>query len=101
MYAWAESLFTIDIVLMVLANVLWYWIKVINSSHGRRTNVLWHLGDVRHFTQVIKAERDPQKLKKYRAILWTLRVCILAVVLVTVVGGVLVWTSETPLREAR
>lgn len=95
-HAWAEFVFKIDIVLMILANALWYWIKVINSSHGRRLNIWWHLGDIRHFTQVIEEEGDPERRRKYRAILWALRISILAAVLVLIVGGVLVWISEAP-----
>ncbi|MEN6336564.1 MAG: hypothetical protein ABFE01_20100 [Phycisphaerales bacterium] len=100
-YAWAKLVFTINIVLMILANALWYWIKIINSSYGYNINFWRHFRDFRHLTRVIEGEEDPKKRRKYRAILWALRIAILVIVVLLVLGGILVSMSEAPLRVGR
>lgn len=93
MTKWATYLFTIDVLLMLVGSGLWYWIKAINSSKGYEIDFLWHLGDFRHFAQIIAAEEDVDRRRKYKALLLALRLCTLSVVVITTSGAVLVWVS--------
>jgi hypothetical protein len=86
-------------VFMLGANCLWFWMKSINRSKGYQWDFVGHLRDFRNFRQIIADEKDPDNRKEYEAILLICRICILAAAVCIVVGGVLIWISEAPLRR--
>ncbi len=90
--------FAIDLLFMLAANCLWFQVKAINKSKGYKWAFIWDIWDFRNLRQVIASEQDLDKRTKYRAILLTLHICALAIVICTVLGGVLLWISEAPVR---
>lgn len=61
--------FQIGVLAAIIGNVLWYWIKSINKAKGYKAHLFTHLGDLRHFREIIQNEDDPESKKKYQMIL--------------------------------
>lgn len=55
--------FLIGIVVAIIANILWYRIKLINRSKGHKMQWLTHYGDLKHFKEIIRSESNTKTQK--------------------------------------
>ncbi len=90
---WIERLAPYYVLAILIANILWYRIKVVNWSRGYGFS-FWHLRDFHDFRQIISNESDPQLQRRYRLLLWATYVSIAIVVLMFVAGVLLLWLSH-------
>ncbi len=69
------------ILFVVLANILWYYIKYALHQKGYETHLFWgHWGDIVNLHRLIKKEQDGNQKKLYKILLFALYSSLLLII---------------------
>lgn len=64
------SFFGVTMLLVLVGNVLWYYIKYVVKQNGHETHLFWgHLYDIINLYRLIGKEQDVNKKKYYKTLL--------------------------------
>lgn len=77
------NLFALLVILFVLlANILWYYIKYALHKKGYETHLFWgHWSDIANLHRLIKKERDENQKRLYKFLLFALYSSLLLIII--------------------